>query len=421
MRMTAPESQAWIDPDSVDMVEPSWQSEGNPHWVWYSMRRHNPVHWHRVDGELGFWSITRFDDADLVLRDYATFTSERGTLLNLLGKEDPAGGKQMAATDPPRHTRMREPLQRAMTAKAIESYRDRVRRAVRIVLSPGSGGEPFDFAQAMVQLPMAVTGTIMGLPEQDWAELAQLTLASVAPDDPDYMTEPDPQTTLEKAHRQLFGYFQDTVLQRRRQVSDDLISTLLTLQIDERELSIGEVLSNCYSLLLGANVTTPYVPAAAMLEFIRRPELAKDWAANPKLTNTAVAEALRWASPANHFMRYAVTDVEIRGRSIAAGDAVVVWLGSANRDEEVFADPFTFDLRRRLNRHIAFGAGAHYCIGHTVARLTLHELFSELLGNYADFELTGEPEHLASNFVAGIKRLPIRMRPLTRAEIGGSR
>jgi cytochrome P450 len=421
MRLTAPESEAWIDPDSVDMVDPAWQSEGNPHAVWQSMRRHNPVHWQRVDGDLGFWSITKFDDAERVLRESALFTSERGTLLNLLGKDDPAGGKQLAATDPPRHTRMREPLQRALTAKAVEEYRHRIRRAVQIVLAPGADGESFDFAEAMVQLPMAVTGTIMGLPEEDWSQLSQLTMAAVAPDDPDYMMRADPQATLEHAHRQLFAYFQDAVLQRRRRLDDDLISTLLTMQVDDRELNIGEVLSNCYSLLLGANVTTPYVPAAVLLELTGSPQLARDWAANPKVTGTAIAEALRWASPANHFMRYATQDVQLRNRSIAAGDAVVVWLGSANRDEEVFEDPFTFDLRRRLNRHLAFGAGAHYCIGHTVARLTLHELFTEMLDNYADFELTGKPEHLASNFVAGMKHLPLRMRPLASTGPGEDR
>lgn len=394
------------------MVDPAWQSEGDPHALWHSMRRHNPVHWQQVSGDLGFWSITKFADAEQVLRDHVTFTSERGTLLTLLGKEDPAGGKQMAATDPPRHTRMREPLQRALTAKSVEAYRDRVRQAVRVVLAPGAGGEPFDFAQAMVKLPMAVTGTMMGLPEQDWPELAQLTMAAVAPDDPHYMSQASPQATLENAHRQLFSYFQDTVLRRRGQLHDDLISTLLTMQVDDRDLGIGEVLSNCYSLLLGANVTTPFVPAAAMLEWTRQPQLARDWAGDPQLMSTAIPEALRWASPANHFMRYAVRDVRIRDAKISAGDAVVVWLGSANRDEEVYDQPYAFDIRRRFNRHLAFGVGAHYCIGHTVARLTLHELFEELLANYADFELTGEPEHLLSNFVAGMKHLPVRMRPL---------
>jgi cytochrome P450 len=420
MRLAAPAGDARIDPDSVDMIDPTWQSEGDPHAVWHSMRRYDPVRWQRVDGDLGFWSITKFDDAERVLREHASFTSERGTLLTLLGQDDPAGGKQMAATDPPRHTRMREPLQRALTAKSVEQYRGRVRQAVRMVLAPGAGGEPFDFAQAMVKLPMAVTGTMMGLPERDWPELAQLTMAAVAPDDPHYMSEPTPQATLDNAHRQLFGYFQDTVLQRRGRLSDDLISTLLTMQVDERELGIGEVLSNCYSLLLGANVTTPFVPAAVLLKLAEEPVLARDWAADPGLMSTAIPEALRWASPANHFMRYAVRDVRVRDADIRAGDAVVVWLGSANRDEEVYTEPFTFDLRRRFNRHLAFGVGAHYCIGHTVARLTLHELFEELLSNYADFELTGEPEHLLSNFVAGMKHLPLRMRPLATAARAGT-
>ncbi|WP_374210868.1 MULTISPECIES: cytochrome P450 [Streptomyces] len=123
--------------------------------------------------------------------------------------------------------------------------------------------------------------------------------------------------------------------------------------------------------------------------------------------NTGVDEALRWSSPTNHFMRYALQDIELRGKKIRAGDAVVVWLGSANRDEEVFANPFTFDIRRKPNRHMAFGSGPHYCVGHTVARMSMKILFTELFESFEDFELVGEVEHLHSNFVAGIKHMPM--------------
>lgn len=416
MRMSVSSTDSEIDLDAVDLTDPLAQADGDPHTVWRHMRLHDPVRWHQVDGDTGFWSVTKFDDADFVLRDHTTFTSQRGTLLNLLGKDDPAGGKQMAATDPPRHTRMREPLQRVLASKNVERYGGRIHQQVVKLLAPGASGEPFDFAQAMIALPMAVTGTMMALPEEDWERLARLTMAAVCPDDREYVGPGGPQATLEAAHRELFSYFQDVVTTRRKAPGDDLISTLLTMDVEGSRLSLGEVLSNCYSLLLGANVTTPFVPIAAMSRMLADPALARRWSTDPRLIATGTEEALRWASPANHFMRYAVRDVEIRGRAIRSGDAVVVWLGSANRDEDTFDRPFEFDITRRPNRHVAFGIGPHYCIGHTVARLSLRILFAELLGCYGDFEQTGEEEHLASNFVAGAKHLPMRMRRLPDAE-----
>ncbi|AEW99316.1 cytochrome P450 [Streptantibioticus cattleyicolor] len=411
--MMLPDRPAHVRPEDiggVDLVDPFLYSDGDPHSVWHAMRRHDPVRWHPVGERLGFWSVTCYDDGDFVMRDHTCFTSQRGTLLNLLGTDDPAGGRQMAATDPPKHTRMREPLQRSLTNKAVERYRERIRHEVRRILAPAVTGEPYDFAGEMTALPMAVTGTIMGLPQRDWAELTRLTLMSIAPDDPEYMTDGGPRATLEAAHRGLFAYFQDVVGERRRDLGDDLLSTLLTMEIDGRPLGAGEVLSNCYSLLLGANVTTPYVPSAAMERMVADPALAADWLGHPELVQSGVEEALRWSSPANHFMRYAVKDVTVHGVEIPAGDAVVVWLGSANRDERAFADPFRFDIRRRPNRHIAFGAGPHYCVGHTVARVSLRVLFEELIGRFEGFEQAGPAEHLCSNFVAGIKHLPVTAR-----------
>ncbi len=409
MRMSQPVDPARIDLDAVDLTDPRLYSEGDAHSVWHAQRAREPVRWHPVGDDLGFWSITSFAEGDRVLRDHTSFTSQRGTLLNLLGKDDPAGGRQMAATDPPRHTRMREPVQRALAIKSIARHKDRIRDEVRSLLAPGATGEPFDFGAAMMALPMAVTGTIMALPREDWPHLIDLTTMSIAQDDEEYMLPEGPEATLEVAHRELFAYFQDIVTRRRRAPGDDLISVLLTMDVGGRRLGLGEILSNCYSLLLGANVTTPCVPSAAMLELAGTAALA-DWMDNPDLVMSGVEEALRWASPAVHFMRYAIQDVEMAGRTIRSGDAAVVWLASANRDESMFPDPFAFDIRRRPNRHMAFGSGAHYCVGHTVARTSLRVLFTELLENFSDVELAGEPEHLCSNFVAGIKHMPVAAR-----------
>jgi cytochrome P450 len=391
-----------------DLADPALYSDGDPHAVFTELRRRAPVCWQESPAGPGFWSVTKYDDVDTVLRDYTVFTSERGTLLNILGKDDPAGGKQMAVTDPPRHSRMREPLQRALSMKAVEAHRESIRAVVVRLIEPLADGV-FDLAKAMTAMPMAVTGTLMGLPEKDWPYLVRLTTSAVAPDDPEYVLPRGPEATLANAHRTLFAYFQEVVQTRRKAPGSDLISVLMSLDLAGRRISPAEIMSNCYSLLLGANVTTPHVASAAMATQTAT-GVFEDWAEHPELIVHGTEEALRWASPASHFMRYATQDVRLRGEVIEAGDAVVTWLGSANRDEDAFPGPFTFDIRRRPNRHVAFGIGPHFCVGHTVARVTLRLLFAELLSRYSGFELAGEPERLRSNFVAGYKHLPITAR-----------
>lgn len=406
MRLTRPIEGAPLDLDSVNLIDPGLYSSGDPHAVWAKMRHDDPVRWQQVDEDLGFWSVVRYADGEAVLRDHTRFTSQRGTMLYLLGKDDPARGRQMAATDPPQHSRMREPVQRALTNKAVEKYRPAIQAEIRRVLSRAVTGEPFDFAEAMMILPMAAAGTMMRLPRSDWPRLTELTAMSIAPADPEYSVGTE-KRTLELAHRELFAYFHDILKVRRDDLGDDLISMLLGIDLDGQRPETGAILSNCYSLILGANVTTPYVPTGAMMEFVTS-GLFDDWRTHQEsVQRTAIDEALRWASPANHFMRYALEDVELGGRTIRQGEAVVVWLGACNRDETVFTDPYRFDIRRKRNRHITFGVGAHYCVGHTVARLTVQILFDELLQNFEHFELAGDVVHLYSNFVAGIKHLPL--------------
>lgn len=398
---------------SADLVDPRFYSAGDAYSIWRDMRRQDNLAWHQVDDRRGFWSIVKYADADRVLRDAATFTSERGTLLDLLGTDDPAGGQQLAVTDPPRHTERQARLKKALAIKAVDRQRDMVRSSVLDLLEPLADGGVFDFGAAMLGLPMAVTGTMMGLPKQDWSWLSRLTTICIAADDPEFQDEGDKQATLTAAHRELFGYFQDLTRLRRKAPEDDLLSVLLSTRFEGRLMSASEVVANCYSLLLGANVTTPHAPNFMLAEFTGT-DVMTDWAAHPEVNVTACEEALRWASPVNHVLRYATRDVEMRGTAIGAGQAVVVWLGAANRDEEAFADSETFDTRRKPNKHLAFGIGPHYCVGHSVARVTISVLFEELFGRYEDFQLAGPAERLISNFASGYKHVPITARPRAR-------
>ncbi|KHL08992.1 UNVERIFIED_CONTAM: cytochrome P450 [Mumia flava] len=374
--------------------------------AWARMREEDHLEWTQVDEHNGFWSVVTYADVDRVLRDADAFTSERGTMINILGVEDPAGGRQIAATDPPRHTVMRARLQKALAIKSIEKQQDSITRLVREALAPLAADGGFDFAEAMLALPVAIGGESMGLPRADWPRLGELLVASIAADDPAYQHAAGTQATLDAAHRELFAYFQDIYRERRRNLGDDLISVLITTEVDGRTMTPGEVMSNCYSVLLGAVVTTPHAPNYMMTERIADGTLDR-WAADLVATPTAVEEALRLGSPVSHFMRYAVDDVVVHGTRIRAGEAVVSWLGAANRDGTVFADPERFDLRRRPNKHLAFGIGPHYCVGHTVARVTLRTLFTELLTRFTAFEPAGEAQRLHSTFVSGYRQLPI--------------
>jgi len=397
----------------TDLFDPVLYSDGDVYSIWRRLRGLDRLSWSQVDEDKGFWSVVTYQDADRVLRETGTFTSERGTMLDLLGTDDPVGGRQLAVTDPPQHTKMSAHLKRAMAVKAVDRQRDMIRDLVLELIMPLGDGGVFDFGQAMLAMPMSVTGTMMGLPRPDWAWLNRLTTMCIAADDHEYQEPGGKAATMEMAHRELFAYFQDLVRYRRDHLGDDLTSVLISTRFDGRHMSPGEVVSNCYSLLLGANVTTPHGPNFVMAEFIGNDVLA-DWAAHPEADGSAMEESLRWASPVNHLLRYATRDVVVHDTPIAAGDAVVVWPGSADRDDAAFPDASTFSIRRKPNKHLAFGIGPHYCIGHSVARIGLRILYDEMLSWFEDFSAAGPAERLRSTFVSGYKHVPITARRRSR-------
>jgi cytochrome P450 len=408
-------SRCPVHAGSTDLFDPVLFSDGDAHAAWRHLRGLDRLSWSQVDESNGFWSVVTYADADRVLHETSVFTSERGTMLDLLGTDDPVGGRQLAATDPPQHTKMSARLKKALAVKAVDHQRDMIRDLVLELIMPLGDGGVFDFGQAMLAMPMSVTGTMMGLPRPDWEWLNRLTTMCIAADDHEYQEPGGKAATMELAHRELFAYFQDLVRYRREHLGDDLISVLISTRFDGRYMSPGEVVSNCYSLLLGANVTTPHGPSFVMAEFLDSDVLA-DWAAHPEADGTAMEESLRWASPVNHLLRYATRDVVVHDTPIAVGDAVVVWPGSANRDAAAFPDASTFDIRRKPNKHLAFGLGPHYCIGHSVARIGLRILYDEMFSRFEDFRPAGPPERLRSTFVSGYKHVPITARRRTRPQ-----
>jgi cytochrome P450 len=287
-----------------------------------------------------------------------------------------------------------------------------MRKFIRELLSPLEEKEPFDLGAAMCMLPMLVSGMLLGLPSEDFLDLVRWGLMTVAPDDPEFQIDGDPEATLREAHHQLFAYFADQVAERRRHPGDDLesrdlIGRLMSMSVEGSRLRDGEIVSNCYSLLLGANVNTGHVISTSILALLDDHDQYEQWATQAGYFRSGVREALRWSSPVLHFLRYALSDIEMRGVRIRKDDGVVAWIPSANRDEEVFADPYRFDIRRQPNRHIAFGYGPHTCIGAAAALMTLHATCQDIFRYVEGFELVGPVEHLRSNFTGGIKHMPV--------------
>ncbi|GAU70356.1 cytochrome P450 [Streptomyces sp. NBRC 110611] len=396
------------DLEHIDLFDPEFHATDAPHAVWAAMRARAPLHRQVLPDGRAFWSVTRYADACRVLGDHRSFTSERGSLLPQLGQGDVSAGKMLVSTDPPRHGRLRRPLVAPLSVRAVEAWEARVREAVVAFLSPGPDGGVWDVAQRALRLPMAVAGALLGLPERDWDDLVRWTAMAAAPADPAFRTGGQ-GATLAVAHHQLFAYFSRRLREQRRDdLAEGLLPHLLTAAPDGVPLTEEEALYTCYSLLLGANATTPHTVAGTLLALSAHPDQFARVDADRALIPSLVEEGLRWTSPASSFLRYATADTELSGGRVRAGDAVAVWIGSANRDESVFADPHTFDVGREDNRHIAFGYGPHYCLGAGLARLTFRVLFDEFFRRFAAVEVAGPVRRLRSVFVSGMTRLPVR-------------
>ncbi|MFF3226797.1 cytochrome P450 [Nocardia suismassiliense] len=394
--------------DGIDLFDPHFFANGDPHPVWAAMRADAPLHRQILPDGRSFRSVTRHADACRVLGDHRAFTSERGSVLTQLGHGDISAGKMLVSTDPPRHSELRRPIQPQLSVRTVAAWQESIRTAVQRFLAPARDGGSWDVAQQAYELPMTVAGALLGIPEADWDNLVRWTAMAAAPEDPEFRVRSG-SATLAIAHHQLFDYFGALVKRHRGdRPRADLIGHLMSMQAGGAPLTDDEVVYNCYSLLLGANATTPHTVSGTMLALAEHEGQWHAVRSDPTLVPGLVEEGLRWTSPANSFLRYASADTELSGGLVEAGEAVAVWIGSANRDEAVFADPYRFDITRTDNRHIAFGHGPHYCLGAPLARLTFRVLFEELAGRFTTIEPMSPPQHLASVFIAGMTHLLIR-------------
>ena len=407
----------------VNLTEPDLFVRGNPHEVWRLLRAQAPVHW--SDGAArgtwsfpGFWSITRYDDVVAVSRDPATFISSKGiTMMTDPENATPASGlgKMLITMDPPRHVRLRRLVNKGFTPRMVAQLEPHVRGIVTEILDAVAPTGACDFVTDIAaRLPVAVICEMMGVPREDWNQMFELTNRVLGADDPEYQTAgADAVETALQGQREMFGYFARLLGERRQARRQDLVSVLVDAEVDCEQLTNEEILYFCYLLILAGNETTRNATSGGMLALIEHPDQRARLLAEPALLPTAIEEILRWSSPVMHMARHATRDTEIRGQNIRAGEKLLLWYPSANRDEDAFPEPDRFDVGRTPNDHLAFGIGEHFCLGAGLARLELRVMFEELLRRLPDIEPAGPVERLRSTFIGGIKHMPVRFTPET--------
>lgn len=375
------------------------------------LRAEAPISWHDHPQGQGFWNVVKHADLVQVNRDTATYSSEVGGISILTPDEyetssgtDPRG-LMMLYMDPPKHTRYRLLVNKGFTPRMIgliEKYLEH--RAILIVdniIERGSCDFVTDLAS---ELPLQAIAEIMGVPQEDRMKLFDWSNRMIGIDDPEYASEDGAA-----ASGELFMYVNDLGKQRAEDPRDDIVTKLINAEVEGDRLSELEFDMFMMLLTVAGNETTRNTTSWGMWALMQNPDqyaaLRND--IDGKI-DRAIEEILRWATPVYHFRRTATTDAVIHGQEIAAGDKVVMWHISADRDEDVFDDPYRFDIERWPNEHIAFGGGGqHFCLGANLARMELKLIFREILERIPDMKLAGNVDILRSNFIGGIKHMPV--------------
>lgn len=409
-----------LGPDDANITSHDTYTNGVPHATFKRLREEDPIHWTEEADGTGFWSVLRYDDAIAVSKDVKTFTSSKGIRLEEMDPEESEARRTMMELDPPEHTRYRRLVSKGFTRRRVESYEESIRELAIEVIEEAIQHTEFDFvSQIAEQLPMRMLGRMLGTSDEDGHKLVAWGDALLGNTDPEFTDYPVDLTNTDEfrmvpfrspASIQIFQYAQEQAAKRRANPTDDVISQLLEPTTDGAPLTDLEF-NNFFTLIVAAgNDTTRYTMTHGLWNLMRHPQLWDAWKANSELTPTAVEEILRTSSVTMHFRRTATTDIEMRGKQIKAGDKIVIWYNSANHDQDQFENPFRYDLAREANDHMAFGRnGPHLCLGAWLARMEVRLVFEELLKRVGRFEQVGPQDHLRSNFISGIKHLPVRV------------
>ena len=416
MTIWHPEDDGFADLTSHDTF-----AHGVPHNTFARLRREDPVHWSDWSGGQGFWSITRHADISALNRQTDLLSSARGIRMEDQTYEEYLARRTFQETDPPEHTVMRMKLARAFSKPVMARFEDEIRALCDEILDQALEMERFDATREVArQLPMRMLGRIMGTPDADLPWLVEKGDALIANTDPDFTEHVLDRMETEEyrlmpfnspAGAELYDYARQLMADKAaRGDTEGVLHLILQPSPDGSVISETEF-RNFFCLLVAAgNDTTRYSIAAGIQAMCHQPELLGQMQAG-EIWDTAADEIIRWATPALYFRRTAMRDFDLHCRTIREGDKVLYWFASANRDEEMFDTPFRVNLSRSPNRHLSFGQGGpHVCLGMHLARLEVRVLFEELARRITAIEPAGQHRFLRSNFVGGIKTLPVQVR-----------
>ncbi|MGA9313598.1 MAG: cytochrome P450 [Solirubrobacteraceae bacterium] len=402
---------------------------GPPHALFKDMRARCPVHWTREVSEFpeegGFWSVTRAEDVHTVSRDWQTYSSELGgiTVLSTIFPIELTRA-MFIGMDPPKHDRVKALFQAGFTPKRIAAHEDAIREIVLKTLDGLDGQETCDLVNDVAQPVVSrVIGSFMGIPEEDDATWARLMNSTLGAGDPDLNPE-GVESVVEKEIPEIFERCGAMIAARRESPTDDLTSVLVHAEIDGEKLEEHEIVMGFFLLVAAGNDSTKATYCSGMRALMEDPEQRALVLAEPALVPGLVEESLRMFPAFAHFRRTATKDTELAGKQIKAGERVVMWYTSSNRDESRYEDPDRFDARRWPKRgcspkasvppasveHQAFGAGGrHFCLGTALARLELKILFEETLARFPSIAIDGKPLTVESAFINQLKTLPVRL------------
>lgn len=395
---------------------------GAPWSLFADLRRESPIHWNEEEKpNSGFFSVTRYHDIVKVLRDSDTFTSERFTNLEEVDAEQEEARRSLLETDGTRHRALRRLLQGQFTPQAVAKYETFLRGLTATTLDNAFAKGEFDFVEEVAaDFPIQVLAKLLDVPESDTGQLIDWGNRMIGFDDPEHadVLINDPESEKYRlvpfkspAALEVFAYGDELARQRKGKDGTDLVSVLVNSPMsDGIALTERDFHTNFLLLVVAGNETTRHTISHTMNNLINNPDQLALLQERPDLIPWAVEEFLRYASPVYHFRRTATKDVDFNGVEIKQGQKIVPWFASGNRDDSVFENPNKFDLTRNPNEHMAFGRGGpHMCLGNALARIELRVMFEDLVSRVDKVERVGDVDFLRSNFVHGIKRMPVKV------------
>ncbi len=401
----------------------AYAEKGVPHDLWTRLRAESPVHHCTPKGFSPFWAITKHADICEISKQPGKFSSAKGIAMvresdeEIIREQNQGFGamRVIIEMDPPEHRGIRKIASPVFTPRAVKALDDVIQQSARDIVDrlAGETGEgECDFANDVAAAhPLRILSTMLGVPRENEPDILRLTNQLFANDDPDLQREgEDRQKAMLELGMELYQLFDKIIQDRRANPRDDLATVLANGKVDGEPMGPMETLGYFLITFTAGHDTTKNALVGGMRAFLENPEQFQKLRGDPALLDSAVEEVVRWTSPVNHMKRLVMEDYELRGQQLRAGDWLVMFYASANRDEEVWADPFTFRIDRKPNPHLGFGIGQHFCLGANLARRSQRALLQEMAKRLEWAEFAGEPEQIHSAFVVGLKKLPMRYR-----------